>query len=220
RIAEAVDRLDDWDFSTPTGFQEGYDPFDDPFDLPAPAQAEIRSSVAATIYSVWRGQVVQRVIDGTLASVGLGDFLPDGDVALADLRHLLETFPQNQGRGASGVQFFTDPAAANPSQARDLVLLKSLDTALDLLASPAFAPAFESSTDQDDYRWGKLHRIVFNHPLDEAFSIPPRGEPQHLAPGLPGVVRSGGFGVVDASVGTSGHNVRADSVNEFMFGAG
>lgn len=216
RIAEAVDRLDDWDFSTPTGIQEGYDPFDDPFDLPAPSHAEIRSSVAATIYSVWRGQVVQRVIDGTLASVGLGDFRPDGDVALANLRHLLETFPQTQGRGASGVQFFTDPAAANPSQARDLALLESLDAALDLLAGPAFAPAFESSTDQDDYRWGKVHRIVFNHPLGEAFSIPPRGGPQHLAPGLPGVARSGGFGVVDASE----HNVRADSVNEFMFGGG
>lgn len=56
RIVEAVDRLDDWDFITSTGIQKGYDPFDDPFDLPAPAHAEIRSSVAATIYSVWRGR--------------------------------------------------------------------------------------------------------------------------------------------------------------------
>ena len=173
-------------------------------------------SVAATIYSAWRGQVVQRVIDGTLARVGLGDFRPDGDVALADLRHLLERFPQTQGRGASGVQFFTDPDAANPSQARDLALLESLDAALDLLAGPAFAPAFDGSTKQDDYRWGKLHRIVFEHPLGDAFNIPPRGGPEHLEPDLLGVARSGGFGTVDAAA----HNVRADGVNEFMFGSG
>ncbi len=215
-VREAVQRLAAWNFSTPTGIPEGYDPFDDPLHLPQPNAAEIRHSVAATIYSVWRSQVVQRVIDGTLASVGLGDFRPDGDVALADLRHLLDTFNQTQGQGASGIQFFTDPAAANPAQARDIVLLESLRSALDLLAGPAFAPAFANSTDQDDYRWGKLHRVVLDHPLGGPFSIPPTGGLHDLAPGLPGIPRSGGFGAVDAS----GHNVRADSVNEFMFGSG
>ena len=215
-VREAVERLTVWNFSTPTGIPEGYDPFDDPLHLPQPSAAEIRHSVAATIYSVWRSQVVQRVIDGTLASVGLGDFRPDGDVALADLRHLLDTFNQTQGRGASGIQFFTDPAAANPAQARDIVLLESLRSALDLLAGPAFAPAFANSTNQDDYRWGKLHRVVLDHPLGGPFSIPPAGGMHDLAPGLPGIPRSGGFGAVDAS----GHNVRADSVNEFMFGSG
>lgn len=215
-VREAVERLAAWNFSTPTGIPEGYDPFDDPLDLPEPSAAEIRNSVAATIYSVWRSQVVQRVIDGTLASVGLGAFRPDGDVALADLRHLLDTFNQTQGKGASGIQFFTDPAAANPGQARDIVLLESLRAALDLLAGPAFAPAFASSTDQDDYRWGKLHRVVLDHPLGGPFSVPPAGGLHDLAPGLPGIPRSGGFGAVDAS----GHNVRADSVNEFMFGSG
>jgi penicillin G amidase len=160
--------------------------------------------------------VVQRVIDGTLASVGLGAFRPDGDVALADLRHLLDTFNQTQGEGASGIQFFTDPAAANPAQARDIVLLESVRAALDLLAGPAFAPAFANSTNQDDYRWGKLHRVVLDHPLGGPLSIPPAGGLHDLAPGLPGIPRSGGFGAVDAS----GHNVRADSVNELMFGSG
>ena len=215
-VSEAVERLAAWNFSTPTGIREGYDPFDDPFDLPEPSAEEVRNSVAATIYSVWRGQVVQRVIDGTLAGVGLGDFRPDGDVALADLRHLLDTFNQTQGQGASGIQFFTDPAAANPAEARDIVLLESVRAALDLLAGPAFAPAFASSTDQDDYRWGKLHRVVLDHPLGGPFSIPPAGGLHDLAPGLPGIPRAGGFGAVDAS----SHNVRADSVNEFMFGSG
>ena len=215
-VSEAVERLAAWNFSTPTGIREGYDPFDDPFNLPEPGAAEVANSVAATIYSVWRGQVVQRVIDGTLANVGLGDFRPAADVALADLRHLLDNFNRNQGRGAAGIQFFTDTAASNPGEARDIVLLESLRAALDLLASPAFAPAFAGSTNQNDYRWGRLHRVVFDHPLGGPFNIPPAGNLDDLAPGLPGVARSGGFGAVDAS----GHNVRADGVNEFMFGSG
>ncbi|HEX5718307.1 MAG TPA: penicillin acylase family protein [Thermoanaerobaculia bacterium] len=215
-VREAVGRLAAWNFSTPPGIPEGYDPFDDPLHLPQPSAAEIRHSVAATIYSVWRSQVVQRGIDGTLAGLGLSDVLPGGDVALANLRHLLDTFNQTQGRGASGIQFFTDPAAANPAQARDIVLLESLRAALDLLAGPAFASAFGGSANQNDYRWGKLHRVVFDHPLGGPFSIPPSGGILGLPPPLPGISRSGGFGAVDAS----GHNVRADSANEFMFGSG
>ena len=90
--------------------------------------------------------------------------------------------------------------------------------ALDLLAGPAFADAFANSTDQRDYRWGKLHRIVFDHPFIDAFSIPaqpPQVFPQPV-PGLRGIPTDGGFNVVDAS----SHSARADSVNGFMFGSG
>ena len=37
-----------------------------------------------------------------------------------------------------------------------------------------------------------------------------------VAPDLPGVARSGGFGALDAS----SHSSRADGLNEFMFGSG
>jgi penicillin amidase len=215
RVAEAIGRLRTWDFSTPTGIPEGWDPFDNPAALPAPAPQEVAHSVAATLYAVWRGQIVQRVIDGTLAGVGLGGFAPPGDVALADLRRLLETFPSRHGHGASGVDFFAVPGAA-PEDARDIILLDCLASALNLLAGDAFAPAFGHSTAQDDYRWGKLHRVVFEHPLGGPFNIPPGGGLADLAPDLPGVARSGGFGSVDAA----SHNVRADSVNEFRFGNG
>jgi penicillin amidase len=215
RVAEAVGRLRTWDWSTPTGIPQGWDPGDDTNPLPAPSAGEISRSVAATIYSVWRGEVVRRTIDRTLIEVGLGDFVPDGGQALVALRHHLERFPQNGGVGASGLQFFRATGAASPAEARDLTLLGSLQAALDLLASDAFAPAFDNSTNQNDYRWGLLHRVVFDHPLGGPFSIPPRGLVP-VAPDLPGVARAGGFGAVDAS----SHNVRADSVNEFMFDSG
>ena len=215
-VAEAVARLAAWDFSTPTGITEGYDPGDDPADLQAPSATEIADSVAATLYSAWRGQVVQRVIDGTLARVGLADLAPGSSVAMAALRHHLDTFDQTGGMGASGLSFFVHPAAQDPADARDLILLESLRSALDLLASDDFAPAFDHSTDQDDYRWGKLHRIVFDHPLGGPFSLPPGGGFSPVAADLPGVAKAGGFGSVDAA----SHSARADGLNELMFGSG
>ncbi len=67
-----------------------------------------------------------------------------------------------------------------------------------------------------DYRWGKLHRIVFDHPLGPPFNVPNYGPFTDLTPELPGIARSGGYQVVDAS----SHSARADGVNEFMFGSG
>src|SRR6056297_1344612 len=55
-IQEAIGRLADWDFSTPTGIQQGFDPGDNPVLPPAPTDAEIANSVAATIYSTFRGR--------------------------------------------------------------------------------------------------------------------------------------------------------------------
>lgn len=216
RIQEAANRLAGWNFTTPTGIPQGYDPFDDPEHLPAPSGTEIANSVAATIYSVWRGQMIEAVIDDTLAAIGLGDVPLGGTEAFRAMARQLEEFDQLHGVGSSGVPFFNVPGAPSPEVARDVVILTALRDALDLLAGDAFAPAFDHSTDQDDYRWGKLHRIVFDHPLGGPFNAPPAGGFQNVEPDLPGVAKAGGFGVVDAS----GHDPRADSVNDFMFGSG
>ncbi|MDT8450944.1 MAG: penicillin acylase family protein [Wenzhouxiangellaceae bacterium] len=220
RIQEAMGRLAAWDFSTPTGIQEGFDPGDNPLALAAPDEAEIANSVAATIYSVFRGQAIRNTIDATLSAIGLADNLPSGREANRAFMHLLTSFEQNQGVGASGVPFFNVPeieslpAPTSAADRRDFVLLASLQGALDLLASDEFAPAFANSTDQDDYRWGRLHRIVFEHPLGQKpFNVPRGFGLNDLSEELPGIARSGGFDVVDAS----SHNARADSVNEFMF---
>jgi len=215
-IAEAVNRLAAWDYSTPTGIVQGFDPGDDPDNLPAPSADEIADSVAATIWSVYRGQLTRSVVDGTLQNVGLGDFLPGSGQSYKAVAHLLMTFDTGQGFGASGLDFFAGPDGLGREQKRDLVLLQNLRAALDLLASGTFAQAFNNSTDQDDYRWGYLHRIVFDHPLGPPFSVPPASGFQDVGPNLLGVARSGGYGAVDAS----SHSARADGVNDFMFGSG
>jgi penicillin amidase len=118
------------------------------------------------------------------------------------------------GVGASGVNFFNAPAASAEDR-RDILILKSVSDALGLLAGPAFDAAFHASANQNDYRWGKLHRIVFAHPLGEPFSVPTAfGKYANpLGDSLPGFPVDGGFGVVDAS----NHAPRAQSVDAFMF---
>jgi penicillin G amidase len=144
-------------------------------------------------------------VDGPLIACGLGSFLPGGDQAMSALRHLLET----GGTGASGIVFFARPVG------RDTAILGALKGALDLAASPAFAPAFGGSTNLADYRRGKLHRIVFPQPLDGPFPIP-TGTGFTVGPGLPGIATDGGLSAVDAS----SHNPRAATLNGFMFGSG
>lgn len=215
-VAEAVARLRAWDFSTPTGIREGYDPGDDPDDLPEPSHQEVQNSIAAVLYSVWRGQFVRLTVDAALERLGLGAWRPPDDQTLAALRRLLENYSVLGGRGSSGVNFFAAPEAGTAEAARDLLILRALRSALDLLAGPAFEPAFGGSRRPDDYRWGKLHRIVFRHALGGNFNIPPGGGFPHLGPALPGLARSGGFQVVDSS----GHSARAASAAAFMFGSG
>jgi penicillin amidase len=201
RVVEAVGRITRWDRTTPTGIPDGYDASDQDGHRLPPSRGEVADSVAATIYAVWRGQFVKNVIDAHIAPYNLPQ--PGGPEALKALKHLLTGFADRHGVGASGVDFFAVPGVADPADRRDLLILRSLADALDLLAGPAFDSAFHGSTDQDDYRWGLLHRITFDAVLGEPWTIP-------------AVATDGGFSTVDAA----SHDVRADAANELTFGSG
>lgn len=205
-VVEAVDRLRRWNRSTPTGIAEGYDAQDKDTALGTPSATEINNSVATTIYSLWRSRALALFVDAPLQARGLGGFLPPGDQAMSALRNMLE----GNGTGASGIKFFTSP------RDRDTKILQALRNGLDRAASADFAPAFNQSTNQDDYRWGYLHRITFRHPLGPSYSFPTGAGFDDLQPDLAGVSTDGGFAVVDAS----SHNPRANSVNGFTFGSG
>jgi penicillin amidase len=218
-VVAAVNRLRNWDFSTPTGLPEGYDSADVNGALSAPSSAEIDASIAATIYSVWRGQFIKNTIDAVLGAGNLPR--PPSAQYLTALKNLLDNYDTRYGAGTSGVQFFNVPPMANDATTaaarRDILILKSVADTLGLLASEPFAPAFNQSADQNDYRWGKLHRIVFRHPLGGPYNAPIAGGafPAPLA-GLNGVPVDGGFEVVDAS----SHSSRAATLDGFMFSSG
>jgi penicillin amidase len=131
----------------------------------------------------------------------------------------LEKFPATGGVGASGINFLNVPGVPSAADRRDILILKSLSDALDLLAGDRFAAAFGHSTNLDDYRWGKLHRIVFGHPLGGPFNVPPAAGfwPEPLA-GLAGIPVDGGFSSVD--VGNPVGGVRGDNADAFMFDHG
>src|SRR5690606_6678966 len=81
RLGEALDRLAAWDYSTPTGIQQGFDAGDNPFALAPPSDDEISRSVGATLWAVTRGQLIRNSIDYTLGKVGLGSYLPGANEA-------------------------------------------------------------------------------------------------------------------------------------------
>ncbi len=211
RIVGAVSRLERWNYTAPTGVDTGYDAADRDGRLQPARRKEIEASIAATIYSVWRGQAIRNGVDRTLQ--GLGVPTPGSGEAVKALRHLVE----RDGIGLSTVDFFAWTGLPDAAQRRDYVLLKSLDDALVQLSGPAFASAFHGSTDPEDYRWGRLHRITFDAVLGGPFSIP-GATPEFPASfsDLPGLAVDGGFGVVDAS----SHSARAASATAFTFGSG
>jgi penicillin G amidase len=219
-VSEAVGRLPNWDFSTPTGISEGYDAGDRNGSYRRPSDHEVSNSIAATIYTVWRSRILANTIVATLQRVGLGGSQPGGDRMLVDLRFLLDNFSINQGLGASGLDFFEIPGGdAPPDIRRDTIILKSLKEALNLLASDAFAAAFGGSTNQNDYRWGKLHRITFGHlfgSMAPQFSIPPAGDLVDLSPTLPGLATDGGWETID----NAPFNLLAASSQAYTFGGG
>jgi penicillin amidase len=211
QVAEAVQRLSKWDYTTPTGVSGGYDAADGIHLREFPANAKIKASIAATIYSVWRGQAIKNGVDRKLEELGLTP--PGSNPALKALRHLIE----QDGIGTSTIDFFGWTSLSEPAQRRDYILLKSLRDALDLLAGPAFEAAYSRSTNQNDYRWGRLHRVTFDSILGTPFSVP--GSTQEFPPtfdGLPGIAIDGGAGTVDVGP----HDFRAANANAFMFSFG
>jgi len=216
RVAQAVARLAAWDQSTPTGIREGHDASDAPGGLGEPSAEEIRHSVAATIYSVWRNRFLTSVVLATLQREGVPVFNTVRREVLSAARNLLDRFDEDQGVGASGVDFFVVPGVDDAKARRDVILLRSLAAALDLLAGDAYAPVFRRSSNQDDYRWGRLHRVRFPHPLGGPFSTPPAlgAFPAPLGPDLPGVPVDGGLYSVDVA----NHQILndADPVNAFI----
>ncbi len=215
RVSDAVARLADWDYSTPTGIAEGWDHTDVGGQRgPILSTREIRNSVAATIQNVWRAKLVRSVIDATLSGIGVPGV--GAGEALNALVHLLRQSPFT-GVGASGVDFFSGPATlAAAADRRDHAILKALADALGELPGSKFAKAFGGSTNPDDWRWGKLHRVVFSHELGGNFSLPPAAGFSSVSPDLPGLSRDGGYEVVNAS----GFSAKADNDASFRFGGG
>ena len=92
RIVEAVARMAVWDRSTPTGIVEGFDASDQNGKRAQPHVLEIANSIAATIYSVWRNQIVNQTLSATLSRHGLVITSPR-DIQLTAVKNLVRQLP-------------------------------------------------------------------------------------------------------------------------------
>ncbi len=213
-ITDARNRLAAWTYNTPAGF-------DTPGDPGAPTPQELIDSVATTIYNVAVGQLVTRTFDAKLAAAGI-TYRQGTSEGLRGLIRLLTRVPFT-GVGASGINFFDDTSVSLPAaDERDIILVKSLQDALNLLSGAGFAPAYANSTNVDDYLWGKVHYVIFNSFIDGdlngtqipgggAYSIPP--QPAAFPPGMPA---DGARFTVDVA----NYGLRPTSATSLEFGSG
>lgn len=215
QITDARDRLAAWTYNTPTGF-------DTPGDPGAPSSQDLVDSVATTIYNVAVGRLMNRTFDPKLAAAGIG-YRQGTTEGIRGLIRLLTRAPFT-GVGASGIHFFDDTSVVLPAEdERDIILVKSLQDALNLLSGAGFAPAFANSINVDDYLWGKLHYVIFNSFIDGdlngtlipgggVYSIPP--QPAVGFP--PGMPADGARFTVDVA----NYGLRPTSATSLSFGSG
>jgi len=179
-------------------------------------------SVATTLYNVAVGRLVVNTFDATLAANGIA-YRQGTSEALRGLLHLLDA-PSFTGVGASGLNFFDDPSVTlSAAQERDMLLVESLQQALDLLAGAGFLDAYANSLNVDDYLWGKVHYVIFNSFLDGdlnntliagggVFSLPP----QPAAGFPPGYSTDGARFTVDVA----NFGLRPTTETDLSFGSG
>jgi len=215
RITDARDRLAAWTYNTPAGFDTAGDPG-------TPTGQEMVDTVATTIYNVAVGRLMNRTFDAQLAAAGVG-YRQGTSEGLRGLIRILTRAPFT-GVGVSGINFFDDTSVALPAEEeRDILLVKALQDALNLLGGPNFAQAFANSLNVDDYLWGKVHYVIFNSFIDGdlngtlvsgggAYSIPPQP-----APGFPpGAPADGARFTVDVA----NFGLRPTSATGLSFGSG
>ena len=130
-IQAVVARLAVWDYTAPTGIAEGYDAADEDGSLASPTDSEKANSVAATLYSVWRGQFIRNTIDATLDGIPLPPGVtlpkPGAQLAMTALKSLIER-PQ-PGIGASGVDLASRPEELHPRPLTERCVNLSIHTA-------------------------------------------------------------------------------------------
>jgi penicillin G amidase len=155
-----VVRLAKWNFTYPTGVPEGYDSSDVDGKLSKPSQQEIDNSVAATIYALWRSRFAVNVVDRHVPQTSPALPTDNREIigSVKAIRQLLVDFDSRKGVGRSGIDFFAVPGIADAADRRDFLVLKSVGDALTLATDDNFKTAFSNSTNQRDYRRGKLHR--------------------------------------------------------------
>jgi len=170
----ALDRLRDWGTAKPDSpawiTSSGVDPADERDDFPIRevpiSQEEHDDAVATSIFAGWATRLSQAVFVDDFAGTGIG--APGGDDATKGLLHILEDIDREEPgfvvhtKGANGESTLWDDKNTAAVETRDQIILRALADAL-----PFLTGLFGSSQPQD-WLWGKIHRVAFQHFFGQA----------------------------------------------------
>ncbi len=197
-LDEVRSRVADWDLKCTSGLP-------DFFTGAEPSNADLKSSIASSLFFVWLNLLTEAVFDDELAraeiELGAGD-------RLTALLHILEDVNAPPASpdyvhtsGDSGQSLLWDNIETTDwEETRDEVIVTALAEALSTLAD------LMKSHDMNDWQWGKIHTITFELEgvggMVKAFNLPGYGVfdqffREFTGQGTPGYPRSGGFETVD-----------------------
>ncbi len=194
----ALARLQEWGVAKP-----GSPPFDTAAGLDAahgrddvpPAATPVsdeqrRDAVATSIFAGFLTRLSRLTFSDDFAGTGIG--APGGDDATKALLHLLEDVDrQDEGfrvytLGANGESALWDIRGTPEVETRDEILLRALREGL------AFLEGKFQTSEQENWLWGLIHRVRFQHFLGQAgvniFDLGP-----FAAPGFRSTVNPAGF---------------------------
>ncbi len=173
-MQDALDRLHSWGTDKP-GFPawsspSGVDPATERQDFPsrgAISSDEIDDSIAVSIYAAWVTRLSQAVFADDFAGTGIAP--PGDDFATKALLHILEDIDSTDPnfvvhtKGANGESaLWDDRATTDVVETRDQIMLRALADGL------AFLQQLVGSEQPQDWLWGKIHRVAFQHFFGQA----------------------------------------------------
>jgi len=197
-MREALARLQEWGvakpgsppFDTVAGVDASFGRDDVPPAATPVSDEQQRDAVATSIFAGFLTRLSRLTFADDFAGTGIG--VPGGDDATKALLHLLEDVDRTDDafrvytRGANGESTLWDIRDTPQVETRDEILLRALREGL------AFLEGKFGSATQENWLWGLIHRVRFQHFLGQAgvniFDLGP-----FAAPGFRSTVNPAGF---------------------------
>lgn len=213
-MADAIDRLREWgvekEGSPAWTMASGVDPAEGRSDVPPRPQPvtdeEKADAVAASIYAAWSTRLSRNTFIDDFTGSGIG--APGGEDATKALLHILEDIDSTDPnfivhtKGENGEStLWDDKSTPDVVETRDEILVGSLNDAL------AFLSGLLGSDNPDDWLWGMLHKVRYQHFFGQA-GIDAFDIGSFPAPG-------GRF-----TVNPAGFSLNANGASSFVFSSG
>jgi penicillin amidase len=173
--SDALQRLQEWgvekEGSPAWTMASGVDPAEGRTDIsprPQPVSDEEKAdAVAASIFAAWSTRVTRSVFIDDFAGTGIGS--PGGQDATKALLHILEDIESTDPnfvvhtKGENGEStLWDDKNTPDVVETRDEILVRALNDARTFLTSQL------GSDDPQDWLWGKLHQVRYQHFFGQA----------------------------------------------------